>query len=72
MDFASEPQPRPVFCWHGLAVVCHKGAGDGVYCRNCDREWANRDAYFADADTLNEQYQAHLAKHTIQPEGTEL
>jgi hypothetical protein len=72
MDDASVAKTRPAFCWHGLAVVLHTGVGEACRCSKCDKRWETRDEYFADAMTLEEQYQAHLTKHTIQPEGTEL
>jgi hypothetical protein len=72
MDEASTPVPRPVFCWHGLANVVHKGATDAVYCRKCDKEWGNAGDYYLDVATLNEQYQAHLLRHSVWREGAEL
>ena len=64
--------PRPEFCWHGLAAVLHTGAGEAVKCSKCDKEWESRDHYFTDGATLQEQYQAHLAEHSVWREGAEL
>jgi len=72
MDEASTPQPRPIFCWHGVHVVLHTGVGEAVKCEKCAKEWDSRDAYFKDASTLDAQYVTHLMNHGIWREGAEL